>query len=66
VGAGQSCTITVDWSHSEGVGVLSVSDNGGGSPQSVSLSGVVQRDSACGSPAFLVEPAARSAASGVQ
>jgi FG-GAP-like repeat/Abnormal spindle-like microcephaly-assoc'd, ASPM-SPD-2-Hydin/FG-GAP repeat len=39
--AGQSCAITVHWSRSAGGGVLTVSDNGGGSPQSVSLSGVL-------------------------
>src|SRR4029077_14495146 len=31
--AGQSCVITVHWSGSAGGGVLTVSDNGGGSPQ---------------------------------
>ena len=42
VGAGQSCTITVNWlPRRSGSGVLSVSDNGGGSPQTVSLSGTV-------------------------
>ena len=39
LGAGQSCTITVSWSFSAGEGVLSVSDNGGASPQTVALSG---------------------------
>src|SRR6266566_2284396 len=39
VGAGKSCAITVTWSRSTGGGAVSVSDNGGGSPQKVSLSG---------------------------
>jgi hypothetical protein len=45
VGAGQSCTITVNWNWRSGQsssGVLSISDNGGGSPQTVSLSGIVK------------------------
>ena len=40
LGAGQSCTITVHWSLSPGNGAVSVSDNPGGSPQTVSLIGV--------------------------
>jgi hypothetical protein len=38
VGAGKSCTITVKWSRVTGTGALSISDNGGGSPQQVPLS----------------------------
>jgi hypothetical protein len=37
--AAQSCTITVKWSGVNSTGVLSVSDNGGGSPQTVPLTG---------------------------
>ena len=39
VGAGQSCTLTVDWLRTTGGGEISVNDNGGGSPQNVSLFG---------------------------
>jgi FG-GAP-like repeat/Cep192 domain 4 len=39
LGAGQSCTITVNWARITGSGAVSVSDNGGGSPQMVSLTG---------------------------
>jgi len=39
VGAGKSCAITVTWSRSTGGGAVSVSDNGGASPQTVSLMG---------------------------
>jgi probable HAF family extracellular repeat protein len=44
--AGQSCTFYVSWASSFGSfsGVLSVSDNGGRSPQTVSLSGRAGRD----------------------
>ena len=42
LGAGQSCTITVHWSLSPGNGAVSVSDNLGGSPQTVSLIGIRQ------------------------
>jgi hypothetical protein len=42
VAAGQSCSIGVTWNHSSGGGLLSISDNGGGSPQTVSLSGIAQ------------------------
>ena len=41
LGAGQSCAITVNWTRVSGSGVLSISDNGGGSPQTVSLLGIV-------------------------
>lgn len=46
LGAGKSCTIYVSWATSFGSysGVLSVSDNGLGSPQTVSLSGHALRD----------------------
>ena len=46
LGAGKSCTIYVSWANSFGSysGVLSVSDNGLGSPQTVSLSGRAGRD----------------------
>jgi VCBS repeat protein/centrosomal CEP192-like protein len=39
VGAGQSCSITVSWSRTTGGGAISVSDDGGGSPQTVPLVG---------------------------
>ena len=39
LGAGQSCDIAVSWSHSTGGGVLSISDSGGGSPQTIPLFG---------------------------
>ena len=39
VGAGASCGINVMWSRISGSGDVSVSDNGGASPQTVSLSG---------------------------
>jgi len=39
VGAGNSCAITVTWSRSTGSGEISISDNGGASPQTVSLRG---------------------------
>ncbi len=40
VGAGGSCTITVTWSEGkESTGDVSITDNGGGSPQEVPLSG---------------------------
>jgi len=42
LGAGNSCSISVAWSRVSGNGKVSVSDNGGGSPQTVSLSGVKQ------------------------
>jgi hypothetical protein len=42
VAAGQSCSIGVTWNHATGGGILSFSDNGGGSPQTVSLSGIAQ------------------------
>lgn len=35
----QSCTLSVDWSRSTGGGEILVNDNGGASPQAVSLSG---------------------------
>ena len=41
LGPGQSCAITVDWTRVTGGGVLTISDNGGGSPQTVSLFGFV-------------------------
>ena len=37
--AGRSCTIDVNWSETSGGGTLSVFDDAGGSPQTVSLSG---------------------------
>jgi hypothetical protein len=42
---GQSCSITVTWAspHNVGSGVLSITDNGGASPQTVPLSAFVQR-----------------------
>ena len=40
VGAGNSCGINVMWSRISGSGEISVSDNGGASPQTVPLSGV--------------------------
>jgi hypothetical protein len=40
--AGSSCNINVTWSRSTGSGEVSVSDNGGASPQTVSLSGIKQ------------------------
>jgi uncharacterized protein (DUF2141 family) len=42
---GQSCKITVTWSstHNVGNGVLSLTDNGGGSPQTVPITAFVQR-----------------------
>ncbi len=41
VGAGQSCTITVGWNRTAGGGDVLVSDtNGGGSPQTVGLTGI--------------------------
>jgi hypothetical protein len=40
VGPGQSCALTVDWLRATGGGEISISDNGGGTPQTVSLSGV--------------------------
>jgi hypothetical protein len=45
LGQGQSCTITVTWpsSHNVGNGILSISDNGGASPQTVPLSTFAQR-----------------------
>jgi probable HAF family extracellular repeat protein len=39
VAAGSSCNINVTWSRTTGGGAVSVSDNGGGSPQMVSLFG---------------------------
>ena len=39
VPAGGSCSITVRWSRSKGEGAVSISDNGGASPQRVSLNG---------------------------
>jgi len=39
LGVGESCTLTVDWQRVFGDGEISVTDNGGGSPQTVSLSG---------------------------
>lgn len=40
VAAETTCTITITWSHATGSGAVSVTDNGGGSPQSVALTGV--------------------------
>jgi hypothetical protein len=37
LGAGLSCTITVRWSGDLSTGAVSITDNGGGSPQTVSL-----------------------------
>ncbi|PWT84751.1 MAG: hypothetical protein C5B58_04220 [Acidobacteria bacterium] len=42
VGAGQSCALTVGWDRISGTGDISISDNGGASPQTVPLSGVKQ------------------------
>ena len=42
LGAGQSCTITVQWARVTGNGTLLITDSGGGSPQSVFLDGFVQ------------------------
>lgn len=42
VGAGDSCSINVIWSRIGGSGEISVSDNGGASPQTVSLTGEKQ------------------------
>jgi hypothetical protein len=42
LGAGQSCGINVTWSRFTSGGAVSISDNGGGSPQTVSLSGYAQ------------------------
>jgi probable HAF family extracellular repeat protein len=39
LGPGQSCTISVNWSVINSIGVVDVSDNASGSPQTVSLSG---------------------------
>jgi hypothetical protein len=39
LGAGQSCAIRVRWARANGGGLLSISDNGGGSPQTVPLFG---------------------------
>lgn len=39
VAAGSSCNINVTWSRSTGGGAVSISDNGGASPQTVSLFG---------------------------
>ena len=39
LGPGQSCTISVHWSGTNSVGLVDVSDNASGSPQTVSLSG---------------------------
>jgi hypothetical protein len=39
LGAGNSCSIGVNWLRATGSGEVSVSDDGGGSPQTVSLSG---------------------------
>jgi hypothetical protein len=52
VGAGQSCTITVTFTPTQAgprSGDVSVSDNGGGSPQQVGLSGTGQPILQCGS-----------------
>jgi hypothetical protein len=38
VGPGQSCAVTVGWSRASGSGSISFSDDGGASPQTVSLS----------------------------
>ena len=38
--AGSSCAITVTWSHGTGFGLLSISDNGRASPQTVFLRGL--------------------------
>jgi hypothetical protein len=45
LGMGQSCSITVTWAspHNGGSGVLSITDNGGASPQAAPLSAFVQR-----------------------
>jgi len=42
LGAGQSCDLDVGWSETNSSGLLSVFDNGGGSPQTVSLNGLVE------------------------
>lgn len=42
LGAGNSCSVDVTWSRVSGNGRVSVTDNGGGSPQTVSLSAVKQ------------------------
>lgn len=42
LGAGQSCGLTVSWQRISGNGEISISDNGGASPQTVPLSGVKQ------------------------
>jgi hypothetical protein len=42
LGAGRSCSLTVTWERISGRGDISISDNGGASSQSVSLSGVKQ------------------------
>jgi hypothetical protein len=47
LGAGQFCTINVKWSEIGGSGLLSIFDNGGGSPQTVGLFGLKE----CGPPA---------------
>jgi FG-GAP-like repeat/FG-GAP repeat len=40
VTANHSCSINVTWSRSPGSGAVTISDNGGGSPQTVSLEGI--------------------------
>ena len=42
LGAGQSCGLTVGWQRVSGNGEISISDNGGASPQTVFLSGTKQ------------------------
>jgi hypothetical protein len=42
LGAGQSCGLTVGWQRVSGNGEISISDNGGASPQHVFLSGTKQ------------------------
>jgi hypothetical protein len=42
LGAGQSCGLTVTWDRISGTGDISISDNGGASPQTVPLSGSKQ------------------------
>jgi hypothetical protein len=57
VGAGQSCTITVTFTPTQAgfrSADVSVSDNGGGSPQQVSLSGTGQAVLKCGSPCSII------------
>ncbi len=41
VTADHSCSINVTWSRSPGSGAVTISDNGGGSPQTVSLEGTI-------------------------